>query len=131
VSATNEQIIGTIDRYVAAFCADDRDSYVALFSSDATVEDPVGSGVCTGPDEIGAFWDSVHGLASSIALERRGAPRIAAGEAAWNLRAVSDLGDVKVFVDIIDVMTFADDGRITSLRAFWDMGDMAPLPADS
>ena len=29
-------------------------------------------------------------------------------------------------VDIIDVMTFDDEGRITSLRAFWDMAEMRP-----
>ena len=33
---------------------------------------------------------------------------------------------MKMAVDIIDVMAFDDEGRITSLRAFWDMAEMAP-----
>jgi steroid Delta-isomerase len=126
VTATNDQIIATIDRYVEVFSTGDKGEYLALFAPDATVEDPVGSPICTGAEAISGFWDGVQGMASSIALERRGAPRIAGGEAAWNLRAVSDVGDAKLFVDIIDVMVFADDGRITSLRAFWDLADMAP-----
>jgi hypothetical protein len=31
---------------------------------------------------------------------------------------------------VIDVMTFDDDGRITSMWAFWNMADMAPIGAD-
>ncbi len=36
------------------------------------------------------------------------------------------MGGTKMAVDIIDVMAFDDDGRVTSLRAYWDMAEMAP-----
>jgi steroid Delta-isomerase len=126
VAATAEQINATIDRYVAAFSAGDKDGYLAVFAPGATVEDPVGSEVCTGTEAIAGFWDGVRGLAPTITLVKTGVPRIAAGEAAWNVRAITDLGDMRMAVDIIDVMAFDDEGRVTSLRAFWDMGEMAP-----
>jgi steroid Delta-isomerase len=126
VAATAEQINATIDRYVAAFSAGDKDGYLGVFAAGATVEDPVGSDLATGPTEIGAFWDGVRGLTPTIELVKTGTPRIAAGEAAWSLRAIADLGGTKMAVDIIDVMAFDDDGQVTSLRAYWDMAEMAP-----
>jgi steroid Delta-isomerase len=126
VAATAEQINATIERYVSAFSAGDKDGYLGLFAPGATVEDPVGSGVCTGPEEIAGFWDGVRAMTPTITLVQTGTPRIAAGEVAWGLRAIAEMGDAKMAVDIIDVMSFDDAGQITSLRAFWDMADMAP-----
>jgi steroid delta-isomerase len=126
MAATNDQIRSTIDRYVEVFSAGDRAGYLALFTDDATVEDPVGSDVAHGPDGIAAFWDGVRAMSPEIELQLTGAPRIAAGQAAFPMRAVTALGDAKMAVEIIDVMTFADDGRITSLRAFFDFAELAP-----
>ena len=126
MAATNDQIRATIDRYVEVFSAGDRAGYLSLFADDATVEDPVGSDVVSGPDGRASFWDGVRSMSPDIALQLTGAPRLAAGEAAFPLRAITTMGDAKLSVEIIDVMTFADDGRITSLRAFWDFADMVP-----
>jgi steroid delta-isomerase len=127
MTATADQINATIDRYVAAFSTGDRAGYVALFAPDATVEDPVGSDLARGAEAIGGFWDGVRAMAPNITLERTGPARCAAGEAAWPMRAITDLGEMKLAVDIIDVMAFDDEGRITAMRAFWDAADMAPL----
>ncbi len=126
MAATAEQIHATIDRYVAAFTAGDKDGYLSLFAPEAIVEDPVGSDLATGPDQIAAFWDGVRAMTPTITLEQTGVPRVAAGQVAWNLRAIAEVGDAKLAVDIIDVMDFDDQGRITSLRAYWDMAEMAP-----
>lgn len=126
MAATTEQINATIDAYCAAFTGGDRAGYLALFSADATVEDPVGSDIAVGSEGIAAFWDGVRQMASEIELQRTGPARVAAGEAAWPLRAVTALGDVKLSVEIVDVMAFDDNGRITSLRAFWDPAEMTP-----
>jgi len=126
MAATAEQINATIDGYVAAFTAGDRAAYLALFTADATVEDPVGSDVAVGADGIAAFWDGVRAMTPDVQLQRTGDARVAAGEAAWPVRAIATLGDMKLAVDIIDVMAFDDEGRISSLRAFWDPANMAP-----
>jgi steroid Delta-isomerase len=126
VAATTDLILSTIDRYIEVFSTGDKAGYVGLFAPDATVEDPVGSDVCRGPVEIAGFWDGVRGLTPDVTLELMAPPRVAAGEAAFNLRAIVDIGGSKLAVDIIDAMSFDDEGRITSLRAYWDMADMAP-----
>lgn len=129
MTASAEQITATIDRYTEVFSAGDRAGYLALFADDATVEDPVGADVARGTEAIAVFWDGVRAMAAEITLVRTGPPRIAAGEAAFPMRAITNLGEIRLGVDIIDVMAFADDGRITSLRAFWDPSDMAPVEA--
>jgi len=37
------------------------------------------------------------------------------------------LGDQTYAIDIIDLMTFDDDAKITSMRAFFDASTMRPL----
>ncbi len=32
-------------------------------------------------------------------------------------------------MEVVDVMTFDDDARITSMRAFWSQEDMQTVPA--
>ena len=125
--ADAETIRDTITRYLAAMSAGDRDTWVGSFAPDATLEDPVGADVVTGTDAIGAFFDNVHDMADGITMEATGPIRVAAGQAAFPFRILTTLGDTQMTMPVIDVMTFDDDGRITSMRAFWDMADMAPV----
>ena len=125
--APSDDIRATIDRYRAAFGDDDRAGYLALFTDDATVEDPVGSEVRTGLEAIGEFWDLVHSLSPHIDLRAAGPVCIAGHEAAFPITIVNDLGGTLMALDAIDVMSFADDGRITTMRAYWDMAEMHPL----
>jgi steroid Delta-isomerase len=127
--ATNEQIRATIADYVAAFAANDRTAWLALYAADATLEDPVGSEVKHGAEGIGEFWDFTHTLADSISLEANGPACVAGHEAAFPIRIVSEIGGSKVVLNAIDVMTFTDDAKIASMRAFWDMADMVPYEA--
>ncbi len=127
---TSEQINDTIERYVAAFRTTDRAGYLALFTDDATVEDPAGSDVKQGAAGIAEFWDFIHELSTNIELRPHGPVCAAPPEAAFPIQIVNDFGGTKMVLDAIDVMVFADDGRITSMRAFWDMAAMRPLDGD-
>lgn len=127
MAATADQIRTTIAAYLERFNAHDREGYVGLFAPDATLEDPVGSEVKHGHEGIGEFWDTVQSMTENVTLTPTGSPCIAAGEAAFGFRIVNVLGGASFVMDAIDVMTFDDDGRITSMRAFWDMADMVPL----
>jgi steroid delta-isomerase len=126
MTATADQISATIARYMKVFTDGDKDGYVGTFAPDATVEDPVGSGVRRGSAEIAEFWELTRSLSPSITLVPVGSPRIAGGEGAFAMQAIAEVGDAKMVVDIIDVMSFDDDGRITSMRAYWDPGEMRP-----
>jgi steroid delta-isomerase len=123
---TPDELRALVDDYMRAMSTNDKAGYVALFAADATVEDPVGTAVHTGHDEIGAFWDMVHELSESITLVPTGPVRVSGDELAFPMQAVSDLGGTKMVVDIIDVFVVDDDRKITGMRAFWDMAEMRP-----
>lgn len=121
-------IRATVQAYCEAFTRGDREAYVSLFADDAWIEDPVGTPQHRGPEAIGAFFDMSRSMAESIELRQTGPVRVAAagGECAFPMQARPDIGGATYCVDIIDVMTFDDDGKITTMRAFWDPAEMRP-----
>ena len=116
----------TIENYWKAFTAGDRDAWVALFTEDATVEDPVGTPVHRGKEAIGGFFESAHSLADSIELRSLDITAIVGSEAAFAMEIRPNIGGTMFVLEAIDVMTFADDGRISSQRAFWQQEKMRP-----
>ena len=126
MTADATTIRATVEAYCAAFTAGDRDAYVGLFAEDAWLEDPVGSPRVEGHDAIGGFFEQSSSMAESIELRLTGPVRVAAGEAAFPMQARPSISGTTYCVDIIDVMTFDDAGRITTMRAFWDPAEMRP-----
>ncbi len=126
MSADPTTIRSVVDQYCATFTAGDQDGYVGLYADDAWIEDPVGTPRHEGRDAIGAFFAMSRSLAEVIELRLTGPVRVAAGEAAFPMQARPQIGDTTYAVDIIDVMTFDDEGKITTMRAFWDAGEMRP-----
>lgn len=126
MSADAATIRSTVHAYCEAFTKGDRDAYVALFADDAWIEDPVGTPRHQGHDAIGAFFEMSSSMAESIELRQTGPVRVAAGECAFPMQARPEIGGSTFCVDIIDVMTFDDTGKITTMRAFWDPAEMRP-----
>ncbi len=126
MTADAATIRSTVEAYCAAFTQRDRDAYLGLFAQDAWIEDPVGSPRLEGRDALGGFFDQSSAMADTIELRQTGPVRVAAGECAFPMQARPEIGGTTFVVDIIDVMTFADDGRITTMRAFWDPAEMRP-----
>ena len=122
MAAARETILETIRNYVAYVGAGGTDKIMALFADGATVEDPVGSEVRTTRESVREFYSALDGIALSATL---GIVRIAAGQAAFAFELVVKAGEHTYTIAPIDVMTFDDDGRITSMRAFWGDTDMA------
>ncbi len=125
----SDTIRATITDYLARFSAADRAGWLALFTDDATVEDPVGSPVRHGKDEIGAFFDQSHGSAEAIALLADGPAIVVGQQASFRFTVRVTLGGTDFALPAIDVMTFSEDGHITSQRAFVDYQMMAPVEA--
>jgi steroid Delta-isomerase len=109
-------VIETVNRYVELLGSGSADELVTLFSSDATVEDPVGSGVRRGHDAIRELFSRVEKQDRTVELL---SAHVIGNEAAFLARLTVRTGDVTTRIDGIDVMTFDDKGRITSMRAFW------------
>ncbi|MCB1292928.1 MAG: nuclear transport factor 2 family protein [Mycobacterium sp.] len=97
------------------------DQITALYADDATLEDPVGSEVRRGAAAIREFYATVEPLETETRLVEL---RVVAGTAAFHFVIVTRPEGMTVTVSPIEVMTFDDEGRITSMKAYWGDADM-------
>jgi steroid Delta-isomerase len=121
VGASRETILETIRRYVDLVATGTSAQVLELYAEGATVEDPVGTEVRTTRESILEFYSALDAMEQAATL---GDVRIAGNEAAFSFELASKVGDQTYTLSPIDVMTFDDDGRITSMRAFWSGEDM-------
>ena len=111
------------DRYPEMVTKGDVDGIVALYAEDATIEDPIGSELRRGTGAIRAFYSAAAG---TVTMRRKGPVHVAGSEAATPLVVLIGPEGAQRALDIISMMTFRDDGKITSMRAFWSFDDMRP-----
>ena len=109
----NQNMIAAVHKYVEAFDKADIEIIKEIYATDATVEDPVGSDVHAGIEAICAFYEGA--LASGAKLEVTGAPRCAGNSVAFPFRARMP----GMYIEIIDVFDFNEDGKVNSMRAYW------------
>jgi steroid delta-isomerase len=57
-------------------------------------------------------------------VEITGPIRVSGLECAVPMLAELTMNDSKSYIDVIDVMTFDEGGKITSMRAFWSPAEM-------
>jgi steroid Delta-isomerase len=121
-----ERITETVNRYLAHVAKGDVDAIADLYASDATVEDPVGGEIHIGRQAIHGFFSGVAagGKFGTEVVTLRALGR----EAAFFWRLAIDLGDGgKMRIDIISVMTFDDDAKITTMKAYWGPDNVTQL----
>ena len=111
------------DRYSELVNKGDVDGILELYADDATVEDPIGSELRRGSDGVRAFYEASAG---SIIMKRTGSVRVAGNEAATPLVVLIGPEGQQQALDIISHMVFDDEGKITSMRAFWSLDAMRP-----
>ena len=121
-----ESIRKTVRSYVENLDAGNAEAILALYGDDPRVEDPVGSDVIAGRDDVLRFYTNASGR---LRVELTGAIRVAGNECAFPMLARVDLGEQTMEMDVIDVMQFGADGRVEAMRAFWSPGDMRPVDA--
>lgn len=115
MSVTAEHVRDVFRRYCELVTAGDFDAIARLYAEDAVVEDPVGSSPHRGRDAIREFY---RASAGSVRLELEGRVRTAGNEGAAAMIA-RPVADPSLRVETLDVMTFGDDGLVTSMRAWW------------
>ena len=76
-----------------------------------------------GRDAIRAFYE---GAAGTVTMKRTGPVRVAGREAATPLVVLIGAEGERKALDVISAMTFDEDGKITSMRAFWSFDAMRP-----
>ena len=112
-----------VESYLSRHSAGDVDGVVALFAENATAWDPVDSDPHVGAEAVRAFFAGTHDMVDSLTLTSTGPIRCAGNFAAFPMTARSVMGDFVLDIDIIDVMTFDDDGLISEMKAYWNMAD--------
>ncbi|WP_406634225.1 nuclear transport factor 2 family protein [Amycolatopsis sp. WGS_07] len=118
---TTDKITTAVAEYVRRLEAGDSAEIAALYAEDATVEDPAGSAVRKGREAIAAFYGELDGLALTAELLT---VRASGDTAAFHLRVVTTTDEFVSTIEPIDVMTFDERGRITSMRAIWSPADV-------
>lgn len=121
MAASRDAILTTIQSYVDFVATGTSAQVVELYADGATVEDPVGTEVRTTREQIAEFYGALDSMEQSAKLLH---VRIAGNEAAFAFELVTKAGDATYTLAPIDVMTFDDDAKITSMRAFWSGEDM-------
>ena len=111
-------MIATVNKYVEAFEKQDMDIIRAIYADDATVEDPVGSGVRVGIESICEFYE--NGLNAGAKLALTGAPRCAGNAVAFPFQVRMP----GLVIDVIDVFEFNDSGKVKGMKAYWSDGNM-------
>jgi steroid delta-isomerase len=112
-----------VENYLARHGAGDVDGIMALFAEDAVAWDPVDGEPHVGAEAVRAFFTSTHDMVDRLTLTLEGPIRCAGSWAAFPMTVDSKVGDTRVELDVIDVLTFDDAGLISEMKAYWNMAD--------
>jgi hypothetical protein len=113
-------MVAAIKEYCRAECEQDKEAFFALFSEDIVHEDPVGYVVRRGKAELEELW----AMASAGNVDLRLDDVIARGSEAMAIMA-AETGPPDArrrTAPIVDHFRFDPDGKIVSVRAFYDLG---------
>jgi steroid delta-isomerase len=120
-------IRNVLTRYPELLSKGDVAGVVALYAESATVEDPIGAPLHRGREAVEKFYAASAG---KVLMKITGPVRVAGKEAAAPFRVLLGPEGSRKVIDVIDVMTFDDAGKITSMRAFWSPDAIRPATAD-
>ena len=121
---SQEAIAQTVNRYLELVATGTADEIVPLYAADATIEDPIGSDLRRGHDSIREFYAGFQDAKKETELAEL---RISGSEAAFLWHLTLDAGDSRTRISPISTMAFAEDAKITSMRAFWSPSDVQVL----
>jgi len=116
----------TLQAYIDAYNRNSLDELLALFSDDATVEDPYGTPTKIGRNQITGFYKDAMATGAKLHLSApiRGSHGNAAAMA-FDAIVNTPKGEIKA--SVIDVMTFDDAGKIKSMRAYFGPSDLSGM----
>jgi steroid delta-isomerase len=123
---TPEQVRAAVDAYVDSYRQNSRDAMLGTFAPDAVWHDPVGQPPHEGHEGIGAFWDTVHTMADRIELVPSDVI-VCGPEAAMVFTIQAHTRDGGMAFDAVETFLVDDDGKISLLKAYWDMSKARPL----
>ena len=118
---STEKIAQVVRSYIELAAHGSADEVAALFADNAIFESPVGGDVYRGIEAIrDAYHSMMDGQEQGVDLVSL---NVGGGEAAVHMQ-VARWGQR---IDVIDVMTFDEDVKILSLRAYWGPSNVVTL----
>lgn len=114
---THEEMVRAVERYVEAFDNSDPAAVRDLFAENATVEDPVGTPPHAGHEAIHAFY--ARSMQTGARLKLEGPVRTVGNTAAFPFSVHLTLDNRPARIDVIDLFTFDEHGKVTSMRAYF------------
>jgi steroid Delta-isomerase len=122
--STPEDNAKAVNRYLELAGQGRTDDIVELYAEDGTVEDPVGGEVHIGREAIRGFYNN---LANVNAEPEVVTLRALGNEVAWFWALKVDVGGNRMRIEIISTMTFNDEGKIASMKAYWSPENITNL----
>lgn len=112
----------TLQRYIDLVSAGDVAGVVDLYADSASVEDPVGAPAIQGKEAVRKFYIEAMKYKPKLKLVApiRGSMANAAAMA-FDVKVSTANGHA--MIRVIDVMTFDEQGKITSMHAYWGPDD--------
>jgi steroid delta-isomerase len=124
---TPEQIRATVERYIETIGNHDRDGWLANFGDDVVHVDPVGTPAREGRDAVAAFWDAMIQPTESITISTDRVIVCGRDGVLVGALFIRPSGGPTLTVEVVEVFTVDDDGRIVEQRAWWDPAQMRPV----
>ena len=116
-----EDITKTVNRYIELVGGGSADDIAELYAENAVVEDPVGGEVYRGRDAVRGFYQAIESADRQCELVSL---RVAGNEAAFQFRLT--VGGA-MLIEPIDVMAFDDEGKVSSMKAYWSAENVSQL----
>lgn len=115
---TREDIVASVEAYVAAVGRQDLEATLACFAEDARQEDPVGTPANVGTEEIRAFFEKAYKAPFTTQLS--GPVLVTGDHAAFHFRIEVPTGGDPLEVRVVDLVRFDAEARIADLRSVVD-----------
>ena len=115
------EIRAIVTAYVEMMCNSDVEAIMGLYDENATAQDPVGGDVQQGIEALRSFYAMTAPL---LQIELTGPICVAGNECAFPLSAQLTMGEEVSYLDATDVLVFNDEGKITSMKAYWNPEEM-------
>jgi len=124
IQVSADKISRAVRTYFLAIRAMDADAFANAFAEDGMTFDPVGSPAITGRNAVREFFQSICDNFKSIALDEDFIFVAGNGAAVkWTGRGMST-NDREVKFEGIDVFDINEDGKIQTVRAYWNPAEM-------
>ncbi len=122
-----ETLRATIEAYVEGWRTGDREAWGSLFAEDAVLVDPVGKPPHVGKAAVLGFFDGVQRMPFKF-TPRVHRIAVCGNEALllFRMDAVGADGN-GMYLEVADIFTVNDAGKIISLKAYWDKGCQGPI----